>query len=241
MNAQGLSTADLDSLSEGLAAGRRITVYLREPVSSLGLEAGASARVIAVDGSTVTVRPKGVDDELPYEADELQMRRAPARAPSPKRRPAAKTVDTPAVTPATAETGPAKGPPSAAPAPRPTPVASKPVESKPAEPKPTQPAPAKPAVRRTKAPSAAVSVTITSAGARVWTVSVAHGAKRVGKPTQVSADRVASAMHALGDSASIAAVDAVIEAAREDAEKRIAELSQELEDAKAALASLSGE
>lgn len=85
---------------------------------------------------------------------------------------------------------------------------------------------------------AAVSVTITSAGESTWTVSVTQGSKKVGKPTEVTADRVARAMRELDDATAIAAVDEVIESARAAAQKRIEELSSELEAARAALAHL---
>lgn len=66
---------------------------------------------------------------------------------------------------------------------------------------------------------------------------VANGSKK-SKPTEVAADRVARAMRELGDDAAIDAVDGVITAAREAAQKRIDELSLELETARAALAQL---
>jgi N-methylhydantoinase B/oxoprolinase/acetone carboxylase alpha subunit len=67
---------------------------------------------------------------------------------------------------------------------------------------------------------------------------VAHGSKRQGRPNEVTSDRVARAMHTLGDDAAITAVDAVIESARAATQKRIDELSQELEAARAVLAHL---
>ncbi|NED61073.1 hypothetical protein G3I15_09070, partial [Streptomyces sp. SID10244] len=51
----GLTPDDLESLSAGLAAGKRVTVYLRDPMPSLNLDAGTSARVVSIDGSTLTV------------------------------------------------------------------------------------------------------------------------------------------------------------------------------------------
>ncbi len=71
--ADTLTAENLAALIAALADGKRATVYLRDAIPSLGLPAGTSAKVVSVDGSTVTVRPRGVDDELPYEADELRM------------------------------------------------------------------------------------------------------------------------------------------------------------------------
>ncbi|MBD0862586.1 hypothetical protein IA539_15385 [Gordonia sp. zg691] len=228
----GLTPADLESLSAGLAAGKRVTVYLRDPMPSLDLDAGASARVVSIDGTTVTVSPKGIDDQLPFEPDELQKSRPTTTSATPARQRVTRTseaADTP---------GPAR---SASTAPKPAGPAPAGSKATPPEPKaaPEKPVPAK-AARRTKAPVAAVSVTVTSTGESTWTVSVAHGTKKHGKPTEVTADRVAKAMRDLGDEAAITAVDGVIESARAAAQKRIEELSHELEAARAALAHLDG-
>ncbi|ORM24204.1 DUF6319 family protein [Williamsia sp. 1135] len=220
----GLTTDELESMATALAAGKRVTVYLRDPMPSLDLAAGASARVVSIDGSTVMVSPKGVDDQLPFEADELQKTRTPATLTSPARQ-----------RPAKATSGPSgvRRSPSAVVEPsnpEPEPVLPAPTDEKVAPPK-TQ--------RRTKntAP-AAVSVTITSMGESTWSVSVSHGSKRQGKPAEVTSDRVTRAMHALGDDTAITAVDAVIESARAATQKRIDELSSELEAARAVLAHL---
>ncbi|MFW0795843.1 DUF6319 family protein [Gordonia sp. CPCC 205515] len=225
--AKGLTTDDLASLAAGLAAGKRVSVYLREPMSSLGLDAGTSARVVAVAGSTVTVRPKGVDDELPFEADELLKSRPGTKTAAPVHREPARAATSRVTTPTAAAPKPAAAPGARA-------------DAAPATPESPKPAPAKTAPRRGKTSPAAVSVTVTSTGTNTWTVSVLHGTRRQGKPAVVTADRVAQAMRELGDDAAINAVDAVINSARESAQRRIAELSQELEDAKAALADLSG-
>ncbi len=52
---------------------------------SLDLPAGASGRVVRIDWSTVVVRPRGVNDELPFELDEIRLTRtAPATKPEAK-------------------------------------------------------------------------------------------------------------------------------------------------------------
>ncbi|WP_420714112.1 DUF6319 family protein [Gordonia sp. SL306] len=228
----GLTPDDLESLSAGLAAGKRVTVYLRDPMPSLNLDAGTSARVVSIDGSTLTVSPKGVDDQLPFEADELQKTRVTPTPATPSRRPPSRATPAP-VRPANSSrtvTTESKSEPETAPE-------AKSATTNPAQP---SPAPAK-APRRSKAPTAAVSVTVTSAGESAWTVSIFHGAKKQGRPTEVTADRVARAMRELGDDAAITAVDGVIESARSAAKKRIDELSHELETARAALAHLEGQ
>ncbi|MET9327263.1 hypothetical protein [Tsukamurella sp. NPDC003166] len=96
MAEQTLTEDDLTRYAAALAEGRKPLVYLVEAVPSLGLAAGASARVLEVDGATVTVKPTGVDDQLPYEARELRstkqpkpVKRAPKKAVAAGSAPAA--------------------------------------------------------------------------------------------------------------------------------------------------------
>ncbi|MCA0158790.1 hypothetical protein LB823_21540 [Tsukamurella sp. M9C] len=77
MAEQTLTAEDLGRYATALAEGKKPLVYLVEGVPSLGLAAGASARVVAVDGVVVTVKPTGVDDQLPYEARELRATKQP--------------------------------------------------------------------------------------------------------------------------------------------------------------------
>ncbi len=220
----GLTADDLESLSAGLAAGKRVTVYLRDPMPALGLEAGVSARVLSIEGTTVIASPKGVDDQLPFEADELNRTRAAATSATVARARASSpdaTAATPAKSPRNQSSSVRQSESAPSKAPR----------------EPAQPAAAK-APRRGKPGTAAVSVTVTSVDATTWRVSVMHGTKKLGKPTEVTADRVARAMRELGDTTAMSAVDGVIVSARAAAQKRIDELSGELETARAALAQL---
>ncbi|MFT4397246.1 DUF6319 family protein [Gordonia lacunae] len=231
----GLTTGDLESLSAALASGKRVTVYLRDAMPSLDLEAGTSARVVSIDGSTVTVSPRGVDDQLPFEADELRRHRtasttATATGGRTVKRSPAREDPAPVATTVVTENVSRQTPPRARPGTVARPSAA---ESAPA------PAASKPP-RKTKAPTAPTTVTITAAGESTWTVSVSHGSRKQGKPAEVTADRVARAMRELDDETAITAVDAVIESARSAAQRRIEELSQELEAARAALAHLDG-
>ncbi|BDC74570.1 DUF6319 family protein [Prescottella equi] len=225
-----LTAENLETLAAAVAEGKRATVYLREATPSLGIEAGCSAKVVSVEGNTVVISPKGVNDELPFEAEELRMTRKapepvkptrPAKAAAPAPKPAAAPTPKPAAAPAPK--------PASAPKPAPTPAA---VTS-------TAPqAPLAPAPRRAKKAPAGVSVTIHAGAENDWTVTVTHGAKRPGKATPVSPDAVDRAMRELGDDVALEAVQSVISAAREAAEQRIAALSKELEDARRALEAL---
>ena len=215
--ADALTADDLTALQAALDAGKRATVYLREATPSLGLEAGASARVVSIDGTTVTVSPAGVDDRLPYEAEELRRSRtAPVAAPTARAPRAPRAARTPRPTPTTPAPA-APTAPVAAPTPTPAPT----------------PAPAKP--RRSKSAPVSIGVTVASGPDDTWTVTVSHGARKAGRPTVVTADRVLEAVRALGDPAASEAVEEKVEAARAAARERVEVLSRELEDARRAL------
>nr|WP_314145052.1 DUF6319 family protein [uncultured Rhodococcus sp.] len=229
-----LTPENLTTLAAALAEGRRATVYLREPNPSLGLPDGTSAKVVSIDGNTVTISPKGVNDELPYEAEELRITRNPATPPAPAKRVAAKRIP---------PSAPAQ-PPASAPAPkRPaaavTPKAS--TESTAPTPAPSggsaAPAPSQASRRPKKAPGG-ISVTIHAGADNDWSVTVTQGAKRPTKAQPVSPESVSRAVRELGDPTARDAVEAVISHAREEAARRVAELSRQLEEARTTLAAL---
>jgi hypothetical protein len=240
-----LTPENLTTLAAALAEGRRATVYLREPNPSLGLPDGTSAKVVSIDGNTVTISPKGVNDELPYEAEELRITRNPATLPAPaKRIPAKKTASTapvskpvaasepvavsktsPSSTSVTASTSSAA--PKSVPA---TDVAAKPAGAGSAS---TGSAP-----RRPKKAPGGVSVTIHAGADNDWSVTVTQGAKRPTKAQPVSPEAVGRAVRELGDVTARDAVEAVISHAREEAARRVAELSRQLEEARTTLAAL---
>ncbi|KAA0019432.1 DUF6319 family protein [Antrihabitans cavernicola] len=206
----GLSSEHLVTLSQAIAEGKRATVYLREATPSLNLPPGASARVVRVEGNTVTLRPRGVDDELPFEAEELRITRAEAKPAVAQKR-----------APRVAKAAP--------------PVAAIPVAVAAAI---SEPAPPKAPTRAPKRVQDGISVTIQAGVDDDWTVAVAYGGKPRGKPASVSADAVGRAVAELGDPTAQQAVDAVLLAARQTAAKRVAELSKQLDAARNALAAL---
>ncbi|CAM3007770.1 DUF6319 domain-containing protein [Prescottella defluvii] len=236
-----LTAENLEALATAVAEGKRATVYLNEATPSLGIEAGCSAKVVSVEGNTVIIRPKGVNDELPFEAEELRMTRKAPEVPAPA---AAKTATKPATVRKAAPAAPVRASSPAASVP---PVAAS-REPASAPVVPTVPAPAPvpaastapvPAPRRTKkVATGSVSVTIHAGPENEWTVTVAHGAKRPSKAVPVSPDAVDRAVRELGEPNALEAVQSVITAAREAAEQRIAALSKELEDARRALEAL---
>ncbi|WP_020112420.1 MULTISPECIES: DUF6319 family protein [Nocardiaceae] len=233
-----LTPENLDTLATALSEGRRATVYLIEPTPSLGLPEGTSARVVSIDGNTVTISPKGVNDELPFEAEELRITRNP---PGGAPKPAPKPASTPG--PEVAEwTEPAPAPKPAATksaAPKSevtTPATPKTATPKTAAPKTAAPKPA-PARKGKKGPDS-VSVTIHAGPDNDWSVTVTHGARRPGKAQSVSPESVSRAVRELGDDSARDAVEAVISYAREEAASRVEELSRQLEEARSMLAAL---
>ncbi|OZC79715.1 translation initiation factor [Rhodococcus sp. 06-462-5] len=217
-----LTPENLTTLAAALAEGRRATVYLREPNPSLGLPDGTSAKVVSIDGNTVTISPKGVNDELPYEAEELRITRNAATPPAPaKRAPAKKTP--PAASVRNAE---------------PLQPKAEQVQPKAVAEQPKTVAPQSSAPRRVKKAPGGVSVTIHAGADNDWSVTVTQGAKRPTKAQPVSPESVSRAVRELGDPTARDAVEAVISHAREEAARRVAELSRQLEEARTTLAAL---
>ncbi|QCB49746.1 translation initiation factor [Rhodococcus sp. PAMC28707] len=223
-----LTPENLETLAAAVAGGRRATVYLIEATPSLGLPEGTSAKVVSVDGNTVTISPKGVNDELPFEAEELRMTRNPesgvAKATPAATKPAPAKVEIAEWTEPVAPLKPVK---AAAVKPALTPVPPRPAT-----------APKPPAARKGKKGPDSVSVTIHAGPDNDWSVTVTHGARRPGKAQPVSPESVSRAVRELGDDSARDAVEAVISHAREEAAQRVAELSRQLEVARSTLAAL---
>ncbi|MBC2589562.1 MULTISPECIES: DUF6319 family protein [Rhodococcus] len=236
-----LTDEQLAELTTAVADGRRATVYLIEGITSLGIAPGASARAVSVAGRTVTVRPKGVDDELPFEAEELRLTKEPSK---PVRKAADRSTPRP-TTPRTSASQPTTSGPSRAPAPKSssspasTPATKETTTVPPTAPEPQTGATPKPkAASRRPKKQPGVTVTITIDPEQEWTVGVAQGTRRLSKANPVSPDAVERAVLELGDEAALEAVRSVIDAARQAAEERVAQLSRELEEARKALESL---
>ncbi len=205
-----LSEDDLSRLRAAVESGKRPRVYLRDAVPSLGIAAASSAQVVSVQDGTVTVRPKGVGDDVPFESGELYTSRAAAINAASNKAASNKAASNKAAS------NKAVAPPS----PRRTRAA-----------RPSTSAPKTP-------PATRVSVTINGTAAGGWTVHSAHGAHKLGSPAPVPVDAVIRAVAALGDRTAVSAVDAVRNHAQHAAAARVAELSAELQRAEAALRAL---
>lgn len=94
-----------------------------------------------------------------------------------------------------------------------------------------------PSGKRTSRPSAGATVTLTADTAGQWTVEVLSGKKRSVRPTQVSPNAVAEAAKALHEDVA-AAVEPLIDAAREQQRARVEQLRAELASAEQALGEL---
>ncbi|WP_206487509.1 DUF6319 family protein [Rhodococcus sp. KRD162] len=247
-----LTPENLATLAAALADGRRATVYLREPNPSLGLPEGTSAKVVSIDGTTVTISPKGVNDELPYEAEELRITRNAATPAAPAKRVPAKKVAAASTPPPSTRTDSTRTAASVTAQPKAVSADSRavPVEDKPraaarktasgastAGQTPPQ-TPRRETARRAKKAPSGVSVTIHAGADNDWSVTVTHGAKRPTKAQPVSPESVSRAVRELGDPTARDAVEAVISHAREEAAVRVAELSRQLEEARTTLAAL---
>ncbi|WP_433869931.1 DUF6319 family protein [Saccharopolyspora sp. CA-218241] len=213
--ARALSSEELGDLREQLASGATPVVWFT--ASAVGVPEGRSGKVIALgepaEGDFIQVRPAGSKDVLSFSAAEVTLVK-PARKPAKPRSqaPAATPVDEPRYEPV----------------PPPEPVQAAPPAAE-------QP---RPAARRSKPrPPAGASVVLTADQEGQWSVEVTTGKKRVVRPTSVPASAVAQAAKALHDDVS-AAVEPMIEAAREQQRARVEQLREELDAAQQALAEL---
>ncbi|HEX2771582.1 MAG TPA: hypothetical protein VHN18_04025 [Micromonosporaceae bacterium] len=219
---RGLSTDELQTIRDTLAAGRKPKVQFTE---SAGQVAGQSGQVVELTDPTVSdewVVVRFGRDELPFSPTDLSIPpRGASRRAEPKSEPAPEPEFriTRNPVPAVRTEAPAQAAPAAAPAL--------------AEPKPARRA-AKTA--RTKAP-AGLTVTLAYAEGE-WTVSAMQGSKALAKPYTL---RPAEAlkMVALVDVPGVhEAVEQIMAAERSAAEQQAKKLRTELAEIEARLAEL---
>jgi hypothetical protein len=228
-----LSSDELREIREELSAGTTPTVWFTG--SAVGVQEGRSGKVVALgepaEGDFIQVRPAGSKDVLSFSAAEVTKVKPPrkrATPPEPPAKPAAKPKAAAPAKPAAEQTKPA--------APAKPRAAAAPVS-----------APATPSAPAKRAESAAVgrkprqakpiggaTVTLTADQDGQWSVEVSTGKKRVVRPTPVAANAVAQAAKALHADVA-AAVEPLIDAAREQQRARVEKLRAELAAAQAAL------
>ncbi|MGI8308093.1 DUF6319 family protein [Saccharopolyspora hattusasensis] len=235
-----LSSDELRELREELSTGTTPTVWFTG--SAVGVPEGRSGKVVALgepaEGDFIQVRPAGSKDVLSFSATEVTKVKPPRKKAAPPEPPAK-----PAAKPRMADAPPAKPPVGRA---KPTAEQAKPAA--PAKPRAaaasapagasTSAKPAGDAAPRRKPrqakPIGGATVTLTADQDGQWSVEVSTGKKRVVRPTPVAANAVAQAAKALHDDVA-AAVEPLVDAAREQQRARVEQLRAELAAAQAAL------
>jgi hypothetical protein len=240
---RGLSTDELQTIRDTLAAGRKPKVQFTE---SAGQVAGQTGQVVELADPTVSddwVVVRFGRDELPFSPTDLSIPpRGGSRRAEPKPEPAPELLITRnPVPPPRTEAAAEPAPPAsvAEPAP-PASVAESAAPASVAEPAPAEPRPARRAAKtaRTKAP-AGLTLTLSYAEGE-WTVSAMQGSKALAKPYPV---RPAEAlkMVALVDVPGVReAVEQIMAAERSAAEQQAETLRARLAELEARLAELRG-
>ncbi|MBB5155258.1 DUF6319 family protein [Saccharopolyspora phatthalungensis] len=228
-----LSSDELREIREELTAGTTPTVWFTG--SAVGVQEGRSGKVIALgepaEGDFIQVRPAGSKDVLSFsvaEVTKVKPSRKRTTPPEPPAKPAAKPR---AAAPAKPVAGQAK--PSAPAKPRAAAASTPAPATASASAKPTGGAAARRKPRQAK-PIGGATVTLTADQEGQWSVEVSTGKKRVVRSTPVAANAVAQAAKALHADVA-AAVEPLIDAAREQQRARVEQLREELAAAQAAL------
>lgn len=219
--ARTLSSDEIRGLREELSSGGTPTLWFTS--AAVGVPEGRSGKVMALDepaeGDFIQIRPAGSKDVLSFSAAEVTTVKPPRKRKEPEQAAPAPVAETPRAA--------AKAPepkPAAAPA-RPEPARSAPNAGAESAPKP-----AAAANRRKPKPPAGATVILTADQAGQWNVEVSTGKKRVLRPTPVSTSAVAQAAKSLHEEVA-AAVEPMLEAAREQQRERVEQLEQQLADA----------
>ncbi|MBP2330842.1 hypothetical protein JOF56_011227 [Kibdelosporangium banguiense] len=211
-----LSEQDITQLRDALAAGKPATVWFT--AKAVGVDPGKSGKVLSfaepAEGDFIEVKPTGSQDALSFSKAELTLTK-PKRPPAPKK--------------------PAPAPPAAA---VPVAAAPEPAETEIYQPAPVEKPAKRPARRQSNKPPAEVTVTLHSTSRGDWTVEVVVGSKRSVRAVAVPAAAIAKIARELPSQVEDA-ISAVMAAARQQHQERIALLQAELDAARRALNELS--
>lgn len=254
--ARALSTDEIRGLREELSGGGTPTVWFT--ASAVGVPEGRSGKVIALDepaeGDFIQVRPAGSKDVLSFSAAEVTLVKPPRKRKEPEQ--AGAKATSPASTgsagvAAASGGGPASGGGAAGSGKAgesATGAGSKPTAQRDGSakagnaPKTAAKAPASAnsqaadqkaagsAARRKPKSPAGATVVLTADEAGQWNVEVSTGKKRVLRPTPVTASAVAQAAKSLHSDVA-AAVEPLLEAARDQQRDRVEQLQRELAEA----------
>lgn len=219
---RGLTTDELTTIRDGLAAGRKPKVVFTSTAGQIAGQTGQVVQLTDPDGSDEFVVVRFGRDELPFSPVDLSL---PGKAsPARKAVKAAAPPPEPAPEPELKLTVP----------PVPAPREESKVEME-------APAPAKPARKATKAarPKGPAGLSVTLAyGDGEWTVSANQGSKALAKPYVIKPAE-ALRMVALVDVPGVQeAVEQIMSAERAEAEAQAEKLRAELAEIEARLAEL---
>lgn len=223
----GLSAQDLESIREGLAAGRRPKVMFTQ---SAGQIAGQFGQVVELTDPTVSeewVVVRFGRDELPFSPADLAIppRRRPGRPPAATAAAAEKVEAAEAVaSPPIAQEGPM----------------STPTEPAAATPEGGGQRPAKPkAAKRAAKPKPQPGLTVTLAYAEgEWTVAAQQGSRALAKPYLIKPAEALKMVALLDVPGVQEAVEQIVAAERAEAEQQAQRLRAELAEVEARLAEL---
>ncbi|GIF47778.1 hypothetical protein DFJ67_6669 [Asanoa ferruginea] len=232
---RGLSTDELSSIRDGLAAGRKPKVVFTAAAGQIEGQTGQVIELTDPDVSDEFVVVRFGRDELPFSPTDLAVApRGAGRAASPAKTAAAKAAPAPVAEP---PPGPGLLPPTA-PAPVPAPREEIKVSTSTVEESTEAPRPVKRAAKTAK-PKGPAGLTVTLAYADgEWTVAAAQGTKALAKP-YVIRPAEALKMVALVDVPGVhEAVEQIMSSERAEAESQAEKLRAELAEIEARLAEL---
>ncbi|MFC0112774.1 DUF6319 family protein [Kibdelosporangium aridum] len=220
-----LSDSDITQLRDALKAGKPPTVWFTG--RAVGVDAGKSGKVVSFaspeEGDFIEVKPTGSKDTLSFSKAELTLNRPKQRPAAPKKPAPAPVVEEEIYQPAPASSSSSSRASSSSPSSASSPASA---EKK------------KPAPRRRAMPPSEVTVTLHSTPRGDWTVDVVVGKKRSVRSMPIPAAAIHKIAKELPDQVETA-ISAVMAAARQQHEERIALLQAELDAARRALNELS--
>jgi hypothetical protein len=259
---RGLSTEELETIRDGLAAGRKPRVLFTEAAGQIAGQLGQVVELTDPQLSDEWVVVRFGKDELPFSPTDLAIppRGTPGRrsAASPKQQPELKLTQPPVPMPREEQKMPAK---SASPAAKTAtatvssatdkagtdkPATDKPAADKrdapasppPAEARAAESRPARKAGRAAKAKGpAGLTVTLAYADGE-WTVAANQGSKAVAKPYVIKPAEALKMVALLDVPAVHEAVEQIVSAERAEAEQQAEKLRAQLAEIEARLAEL---
>lgn len=244
---RGLSTEELQTIRDTVAAGRRPKVMFTESAGQIAGQVGQVVELTDPAQSDEWLVVRFGRDELPFSPTDLAIPlKAPrAKRPQPAAGPATPTTPSPVSTPPSETTMPTT---ASTPAPRQTPAgpatpSTQPAAQPAAEPRPAaQPAadarPAKRASRAAKAktpPGLTVTLAYTDGE---WTVAAHQGSRVLAKPYVIKPTDALQMVALLDVPGVHGAVEQIVTAERAEAERQAEKLRAELAEVEARLAEL---